>query len=476
MKRCLMLVLTLCLVVSAAFGTACAENKVLQDEQTPVLVTKTNENDEVISAVICDAEGKEVAQIKDDGSVTLTDVHFRSLAVNADAAARLTAAYQSVMSGVHYSDAACAVAEHEVVCEPACEAECEVHVHSIKEDINAELLRRGSELTAHELVMYEMFDVHFAEETVALLPENGCVELTLETADPLGAPYMALFTADGAKWQLLPTANRGGNRFTVQLSSAGTLALLCDGQKHMGIGVEKEFYDITTESSSSSGYTPSVAGQAAPQIVKTEAAEGYVGYMCNLLDNTRIRISDRNYVLVTSVAERSEKVDVQTYEHLGWGYDSVTNAANVGELATLVPVIPDPAAETTEPAEIPELTEGTLAAELDAALQLMELELTHEQLVVKDLFEVSAYGEYLNYLYNEDYYLQLTLDAKLDPSKPLLMICSTDSEYWYVKPAEEFVLNQNGTVSVKLPKLGVIAFLVPAEETVAPEEAVQSPV
>ena len=433
MKKLIVLLLVACMMLTtAAMGEQIA---VLQDEQPPKVVTYKDENGDVIAATIYDAQGEELASVKDDGSLVLTDAHFRGEG-DPVVSARLSAAYEGVMYGVHFSDVACMAHEHE-----------------IKADI--------TEQKVYDLVMYELFDVMTYGDAATLLTEGCSIGVTLEQDVNRSLPVAIMFTPDGEKWELLDYTVAGDNRFNVLLPQAGTLALLTDGREAMGIGsgaASGETASPADGSSSSEGgnFTPSVSGKPAPEVVTTEGSNGesLAGYIRNTAGDVEIAVPDENYIVVTSVAESDFVVDIQTHEHLEWGYDSILEAEDVGELLT----------ET-----------GVLADDLDAALTEMGLSLTHDQLVVKDLFEVTAYGDYVEYLYNDDYYLEVTFDTDLDTSKPLVVIHSHDSVHWHIHSADELALGADGQVTLKMYDLGAVAFLVEAEQTVDAETAVQSP-
>ena len=71
--------------------------------------------------------------------------------------------------------------------------------------------------------------------------------------------------------------------------------------------------------------------------------------------------------------------------------------------------------------------------------------------------------------------MELTFDANLDPNKPLVVIYSADSEHWGILDQSNVTFNADGTVTLKLYDLGVVAFLVEAEFDVNEAEAVQAP-
>ena len=91
------------------------------------------------------------------------------------------------------------------------------------------------------------------------------------------------------------------------------------------------------------------------------------------------------------------------------------------------------------------------------------------------MFEVTAYGDYLEELYDEANYLEVTVSANADPDMAFIVIHSADSVHWNILPADDYLVGKNGNVSLKLYDLGAVAFLVEAEEAVDAETAVQSP-
>lgn len=446
MKRLFVLVLMICTLMSMA--AIADESKALQDEQPPKVVTTVNEAGETVAARICDADGSMIAEILDDGTLILTDVRFRGTAASSSIATRLSNAFECVMRVVHFSD-----------------VECEMHEDILKTDINNVLSSLNQDLDAYDLVMYELFDVMISDEAAAMLVDGNYLELTLELAEEQSLPLIAIFTHDGIEWKIIPIQSAGENRFTVRLTMPGTIALLNDGRVTMGIGqnvqqvvsmipgTEDGEYDPGMP-----GFIPSVSGMSAPQAVTFEGVNGetYVCYIRNNAGDVEIKVPDKNYIVITSVAERDFVVDILTHEHLEWGYESILNVEDVGDLES-------------------DSHDGTIAADLDAVLAQLGLDLTRDQLVVKDLFEVAAYGDYLQYLYDDDYYLEVTFDADLDPDKALVVIHSEDSVHWHVHPIEEFEIGEDGTVTLKMYDLGAVAFLVEAEEELNAETAVQSP-
>ena len=431
MKKFLSLVLAASMMLGAA---ALCESGAVQNELPP----------ELVAASVNDAQGALVAEVTEEGGVVLTDVHARETVEAEEVKVRLTAAYEGVMKDVHHSDVLCAL-----------------HQHIVRVDIDDVLANVDPELDAHDLVMSELFDVEFSQDVKAQLVNGNTARVTLQLDSWTPMPLIVLYSANGDDWTVILYETVGEQQIVVDLSAAGTVALLSDGRVVAGIGEAPEqevaATNVYSEPVEADNFTASATGKPAPgvELIPGEDGETYVGEIGNNNDETRVLVPNRNYVLVTAPVESTFNPDVQTYEHLAWAYNSIMLADNVGTL--------------------PSEQAGTIAADLDALLQAMNAGLTHDQLVVKDLFEVSAYGDYLDYLYDDAYYLEMTFVTDVDPDKTVVVIHSYDSVLWHVHPAEDVVVHEDGKVTLRMYDLGTVAVLVEAEDAVSMENAVQSP-
>lgn len=450
MKRLFSLVMALCMMMSmAAFAE---QSVVMQNELPPMLVTEVNAAGETVVAKIFDNAGNLIKEVLYEEALSLVDVHHRQDENGEISVIRLTAVYEDIMAQIHHGN-----------------VECELHEHELKVDINTILASLGLELDSHDLVMYELFDVELIDaELAALLVDGNYMELTLQVDENQPLPLITMFTADGSEWRVLPTTNVGEKQFKVQLDANGTLALLADGHGIMNIGGEDSQIVLPgDQGEGNDNFTPSVTGKPAPEVVPVVDADGntYIGIIHGADGEPEMKVEDNNYIQITAVAERDYVGDIQTHEHLEWAYDSILAAEDVGDLYT------------THGDDVkPEDEHATLADALDAVLAEMGLGITHDRLVVKDLFEVSAYGDYLHALYDEDHYLEITFYTKIADSTPIIVIHSKDSVHWHVHPIDEYIVHEDGKVTLKMYDLGAVAFLVEAVEEINAETAVQSPV
>jgi len=460
MKKLFALVLALLMLLSAVVvAEELGAPKGVQDEMPPVVVGEVNAEGKIVLARICDADGNVLAEVLEDGSLELTDVHFRGDVENQEISNRLTSAYEDVMEDVHHSD-----------------VECKLHDHDVKVDIDDILASLGQDLDAYDLVMYELYDTMLHGAAAELLAvEGNYLELTFQVGEGQSMPLIIMYSDNGNEWQVIQYVDSPADgQFTVRLPGSGSMALLTNGREVLNIGKSEyvpgtyipgtpdEYEEVTDN------FTPSVSGKGAPQLVKKQGTEGQwiAGTIRNSVTQEFVEVPDANYIIITPFAGRDYNVDIQTHEHLEWAFDSILEVEDVGELYT--------EHDMSQPLEDHE--HGTIAGLLDETLAQMGLDLTHDQLVVKDLFEVSVYGDYVHYLQDPNNYLDVTFDTDLDPENPAVVLHSYDSKHWHVHPIEEFVINAEGQMTLQMYDIGVVAFLVEAEESVNPDTAVQSPV
>lgn len=438
MKKLFALLMALCLMTAVL--TAIAEElevrPVLQDEAAPKLVV-TEENGQKIIAKICDANGNVLAVILDDGTVALTDVHQR-----AEGGERLVNAYNELMQDVHFSD-----------------VESAKHDEKLKKDINDSIAT--DTLSAYDMLVYEVFDVALNNpETEALLTDGAYIEFVVELKENQSAPTLIKTSQDGLKWELLDHCTVDGSTVTIRMEKPGVVGFMkpYDVAPEQPVVIETEEVVTTYETvmvEAEGLFTPSVSGKPAPQLVpfvneKNEVVKGYI-YTTETAEP--VAVGNDSSLVITPVADSFYVEDIQTHEHLQWSFDSILKAEQVQHIRT------------------------GIGAEIDGQLKADGFSLTHFDMIVRDLFDVSLYGELLEQFYNEDAYLEMTFEEKeLDPNQALVVIFSEDSQNWHVLPHSMVTINGNDTVTIKLPGLGTVAFLVEkAEELPSGAEVVSSP-
>lgn len=439
MKKGIAFLAAICMLMMASLSAFAEEpvgRTILQDEQPPMVVVT-----EGSVAKICDANGNVIGSVADDGSLALVDVHHRNTIEAEDVAKRLTSAYEWVMSGVHYSD-----------------VESLMHEDVLKIDINEAV--KAADLTAHDLVMYELFDAMLYGDAAALLVDGAYIEFTVKPTLEQTLPLLVVFTPDGENWKVLNNwVSNADNSVTLRLEQPGTVAFLLHSEAAFELS---DSYQIETLFDpmllSDEGYeqhfTPSVSGKPAPTVVAQMDEEGQVcvATIKNRNSTHVTPIPNESYLIVTPVSERDFVVDIQTHEHLEWSYDDILAAETYDEMQT------------------------GIGAEIDAILKNNGFELTHTDMVVRDLFEITIYGKYVDYFYTEGAYLEITFKEAQAANEPLVVLFSNDSVNWHTVPAEDVQINENGTLTLRLDKLGTVAFLVERTEVLpSADVAVTSP-
>lgn len=104
---------------------------------------------------------------------------------------------------------------------------------------------------------------------------------------------------------------------------------------------------------------------------------------------------------------------------------------------------------------------ATIAAELDARLAALGLNLKAEDLVVRDLLDVHAFGIYYDYMQQPGSSVNIAFKLDIPMDETLLVLYSDDGEYWKLLPEDFVTNNEDGYVEVHIENLGVLAFAVP---------------
>lgn len=439
MKKWICLVLVACMMMALPFGAmaeAVDAQDVLQNELAPEFVPVETADGEEAYAILYDKEGNVVSYITSEADLGRVDVYLRDTAEDAVVAERLTKGYLAMMADVNYSDVPCALHEDDL----------------LKDEINEVL--KDSGLDALDLVMYEQFDLNmYGEYADYLAEEGGVLEVKLQLLDWQPAPIVVVISEEGEKWSIVPdVTDNGDGTITVRVDKLGVVSLLMECSSMLTIQDtydERIYipYDIEGDKNEIDfNFTPSVVAKPAPLVIGGYDETGLlvIGTIENVQGTLSLPVGNDD-VIVASVAERDYYVDIQTHEHLEWAYDEILNAETIGDLTEKVN---------------DDGTEVTIAASVDEYLAGRNLGLTHQDMVVCDLFEVSAYGDCLLPFYEEGSYLKITFEMSNSKNDTLMVLVSGDSQTWSVVPAEYVAVNADGTVTVCLEELGAVAFLV----------------
>lgn len=88
-----------------------------------------------------------------------------------------------------------------------------------------------------------------------------------------------------------------------------------------------------------------------------------------------------------------------------------------------------------------------------------------DDLVVRDVFDVSLTGTAAEYLAQEGNNITLRFDVDISPSATLIVLHNYEGSNWEIIPDDRVVQNADGTVDVTFDSLSPIAFVVDSTET-----------
>jgi len=181
-------------------------------------------------------------------------------------------------------------------------------------------------------------------------------------------------------------------------------------------------------------FVPSIEGKPAPGLV--DVVKFY------LADGTTKDVAAGELVItpLADIYDVTKTVDPETVALLTWAYESLQEGEDI-----LV-----------------------IKADIDAALEGTEL--TFEDLVARDLFEVSAYGDLAKWLEEEGTSVEFILDAIFAENQTVVVLYAAHAEepvwqvlanpdVWSLTEAVEEICN----IGMKTGDLGVFAFMVVAE-------------
>ena len=307
-----------------------------------------------------------------------------------------------------------------------CDATCTTHEAIAEGGVTVvdEAIAALDPATIGSATVFETFVVKATEEVAAKLVDGVHFDLTVEIDAKLPLPTAIMVNVNGA-WALVDeyTATETPKQITFKMDGAGDVALLVASaatqeETVTDTATKTETTVVYTEDQYDS-FTPSVSGKPAPVVVPSASA---------------------TTVTVATIITTTKTIDVPAGNNLGVTPVSERNYAEDG---------------------------AKLEKAYQSILNNEQKELLGE-MVVRDLFEVTLTDEYAAYLAEDGAVIEITFDADIDPEKAFKVLCSHDSETWHEIAAENIVVNADGSVTLKLEEVGVIAFVVDAaEETVA---------
>lgn len=134
-------------------------------------------------------------------------------------------------------------------------------------------------------------------------------------------------------------------------------------------------------------------------------------------------------------------------------------------------IVITPVSEAEDSDEIPDEARETLLevyddltdGDMELPYDLVDENIDPEDMVIRDLIDISLIcDEHSEYL-EEGNYLRITFDLGVDPDTDVIVMVYSDGQ-WY--PAIDVINNGDGTVTVILDRVGVVAFSVAVRDSV----------
>ena len=197
---------------------------------------------------------------------------------------------------------------------------------------------------------------------------------------------------------------------------------------------------LAAPASAAVNFTPSVEQKPAPTVdTVTDANGNEVSAIIRDQNGGEVHgVSiDSGELIVTPISQASQAAQAIS-EMLTKAYEQIQQADTI---ADLVPTIGDFLQSI-----------GNTVTQVD-------------DLVVRDVFDVSLTGTAAEYLAQEGNNITLRFDVDISPSATLIVLHNYEGSNWEIIPDDRVVQNADGTVDVTFDSLSPIAFVVDSTET-----------
>ena len=195
-------------------------------------------------------------------------------------------------------------------------------------------------------------------------------------------------------------------------------------------------------------FTPSVESKPAPEVVSIKGSDGqtYAGIIRDKNGNEIAGVPD-GALIVTPVSQKDSTSYEKVKERLKRAYETIQSATDL----------------------------STLCDDLTEIVQKYSSSLSVKDLVVRDLFDVSVVGTYVQYLSTDGDTLQVRFKVTADPQALVGVLFTLDGKTWQTIPEDRIIRNSDGTVDVILDAEGVVAFLYDGGKLSVSTDGVTSP-
>lgn len=189
-----------------------------------------------------------------------------------------------------------------------------------------------------------------------------------------------------------------------------------------------------TVSVSAAKFVPSITNKGAPQLVVIDIVDGkdVVGYITDA-DGNQLSTEYLDCLIISSITEalNGEKLPEGVKEQLLKVYDEFVNGAKLSEVCPdLIEIVKDKWSKDKTP----------------------------DDLVIKDLFDVTDYCEDIPTHLKDGTVLDLTFDLGIGSGTFITAMVYVDGKW---VPVKDCINNGDGTVTVKFTEICPVAFLVP---------------
>ncbi|MBQ8859964.1 MAG: hypothetical protein IJ015_01335 [Ruminococcus sp.] len=189
-----------------------------------------------------------------------------------------------------------------------------------------------------------------------------------------------------------------------------------------------------TVSVSAAEFVPSITNKGAPQLVVIDIVDGkeVVGYITDA-DGNQLSTEYLDCLIISSITEalNGEKLPEGVKEQLLKVYDEFVNGAKLSEVCPdLIEIVKDKWSKDKTP----------------------------DDLVIKDLFDVTDYCEDIPTHLKDGTVLDLTFDLGIGSGTFITAMVYVDGKW---VPVKDCINNGDGTVTVKFTEICPVAFLVP---------------
>lgn len=194
-------------------------------------------------------------------------------------------------------------------------------------------------------------------------------------------------------------------------------------------------------------FTPSVENKPAPEVVTQTDSNGNecVAIIYDADGNEIVGVPE-GYLIVTPVAA-SEMPSAEIKENLEAAYEQLQSVSSLTELSS----------------------------DLEVVIKEVSLDLAIDDLVIRDLFDVTVLGTYAEYLSQEGNYISIRFKLSVDADSLAAVLHNIEGTTWETVSNDRITRNKDYTADVVFYELSPVAFLFDAGKLSVDPNAPDSP-